>query len=146
MKKVTTPKFKGVCLLFKIVRFPSKLDNFFSSLKTEFRFGHFEYFRMLVLLIAAAWEDRNIASLYRYLDGKCFPHRTRYNNFMNVARWQPEKGKRSANPTFPSVPRCAMLHRKNQFCGGTIWTGPGNSCEETKTTGRTRWRSGVKAT
>jgi len=77
--------------MFKIVRFPSKLENFFRSLKTEFRFGHFEYFRMLVLLVAAAWEDRNITSLYRYLDEKFFPHRTRFNNFMNVARWNPEK-------------------------------------------------------
>lgn len=46
---------------------------------------------MLVLLIAASWEDQNISSLYRYLDKSRFPHRTRYNNFMNKARWEPEK-------------------------------------------------------
>lgn len=76
--------------MFKIVRFPSRLENFFRSLKTEFLYGHFEYFRLLVLLIAASWEDKNISSLYRYLDKEHFRHRTRYNNFMNVARWNPE--------------------------------------------------------
>ena len=72
--------------MFKIVRFPKKLNNFFSSLKSEFRFGHFEYFRILVLLMAAGWDDHNISSLYRYLDEKYFPHRTRFNNFMNKVR------------------------------------------------------------
>jgi len=74
--------------MFRIVRFPSAIENFFCSLKTEFRFGHFEYFRMLVLLIAASWEDRNISSLHKYLDKERFSHRTRYNNFMNIARWE----------------------------------------------------------
>lgn len=46
---------------------------------------------MLVLLIAASWEDRNISSLHKYLDKDRFSHRTRYNNFMNIARWEPEK-------------------------------------------------------
>ena len=77
--------------MFRIVRFPSAINNFFCSLKTEFRFGHFEYFRMLVLLIAVSWEDRNISSLHRLLDKDRFPHRTRYNNFMNIARWEPEE-------------------------------------------------------
>ena len=45
---------------------------------------------MLILLIAIAWEDRNISSLHNYLDNKRFTNRTRYNNFMNVARWNPE--------------------------------------------------------
>lgn len=92
MKKVTIQISLGVfAFMFKIVRFPSLLENFFRSLKTEFRFGHFEYFRMLVLLIAVSWEDKNIASLCNYLDKEQFPHRTRFNNFMNVARWDPEK-------------------------------------------------------
>jgi Transposase DDE domain len=77
--------------MFKIVRFPSAIENFFCSLKTEFLFGHFEYFRILVLLIVISWEDRNISSLYNYLDEKYFTNRTRYNNFMNVARWTPER-------------------------------------------------------
>ena len=46
---------------------------------------------MLVLLIAVSWEDRNISSLHKFLDKDHFPHRTRYNNFMNIARWEPEK-------------------------------------------------------
>ena len=77
--------------MFKIVRFHSKLDNFFRSLKTEFLFGHFEYFRMLVVLIAISWEDSNISSLCRHLDQRFFTHRTRYNNFLNVVRWKPEE-------------------------------------------------------
>jgi len=91
MKKVTNQNFIGViAFMFKIVRFPSSLENFFRSLKTEFRFDHFKYFRLLVLLIAISWEDKNITSLYNYLDNKNFSHRTRFNNFMNVARWNPE--------------------------------------------------------
>lgn len=77
--------------MFKIVRFPSKLENFFSSLKTEFLFGHFEYFRVLVLLIAISWEDSNISSLCRNLDQRFFTHRTRYNNFLTSVRWNPEE-------------------------------------------------------
>jgi hypothetical protein len=77
--------------MFKIVRFPSAIENFFRSLKTEFLFEQFQYFKMLVLLIAASWEDQNISSLYKYLDKSRFPHRTRFNNFMNKARWAPEK-------------------------------------------------------
>jgi hypothetical protein len=77
--------------LFRIVRFPSKLEKFFSSLKTEFLFGHFDYFRMLVLLIAISWEDSNISSLCRHLDQRFFTHRTRYNNFLTSVRWNPEE-------------------------------------------------------
>jgi len=41
MKKVTNQNFIGViAFMFKIVRFPSSLENFFCSLKTEFCFGH----------------------------------------------------------------------------------------------------------
>jgi len=60
-------------------------------LKTEFLFGHFEYFRILVLLIATSWEDSNISSLYRQLDKRFFTHRTRYNNFLTSVRWNPEE-------------------------------------------------------
>jgi hypothetical protein len=77
--------------MFKIVRFPSKLEHFFNTMKTEFRFGHFVYFKFLVLLIALSWERRNIQALYRYLDPEMFPHRTRFNNFLHVGRWNPEK-------------------------------------------------------
>lgn len=77
--------------MFKIVRFPSKLEHFFNTMKTEFRFGHFVYFKFLVLLIALSWERRNIQALYRYLDPEMFPHRTRFNNFLHGGRWNPEK-------------------------------------------------------
>jgi len=59
--------------VFKIVRFPSKFNTFFSSLETQFLYKHFEYFKMLVLLIAVTWERRNIQALYRYLDSTSFP-------------------------------------------------------------------------
>jgi SRSO17 transposase len=75
--------------MFKIVRFPSRLESFFSSLTKEFHWDHFEYFRILVLLIAFSWERRNIASLYRYLDSAVSRHRTRFNNFLNLNRWDP---------------------------------------------------------
>jgi len=80
--------------MFKIVRFPSKLEHFFNSFKTEFRFGHFEYFKVLVLHIASSWERRNIQALHRYLDADVFPHRTRFNNFLHVGRWNPERALR----------------------------------------------------
>jgi hypothetical protein len=73
--------------MFKIVRFPVKLEPFFHPLKSFFHWDHFEYFRMLVLLIAFAWGRRNTSNLYRYLDGT--PHRTRFNNFFLVSRWDP---------------------------------------------------------
>ena len=39
-------------------------------------------------MIAFAWGRRNVANLYRYLDGP--PHRTRFNNFFLVQRWDAE--------------------------------------------------------
>ncbi len=60
-------------------------------MKTEFRFGHFVYFELLVLLIALSWQRRNIQALYRYLDPQMFSHRTRFNNFLHVGRWNPEQ-------------------------------------------------------
>lgn len=76
--------------MFKIVRFPPALEPFFRSLTSEFHWDHFAYFRMLVVLIAFAWGRRNIACLYRHLDESRWPHRTRFNNFVNVGRWRPE--------------------------------------------------------
>ena len=77
--------------MFKIGRFPSKLEPFFCSLKTCFHWNHFEYFRTLVLLIAFAWGRRNVSALYRHLDSRGQPHRTRFNNFVLVGRWDPEE-------------------------------------------------------
>lgn len=74
--------------MFKIVRFPSQLNNFFCSLKKKFHWDHYEYFRMLVLAIAFSWGRRNITSLYRFIDAK--RHRSRFNNFLNKSRWEPE--------------------------------------------------------
>lgn len=72
--------------MFKIVRFPKKLESFFDSLKTQFHWNHFEYFRTLVLLITISWGRRNISALYRHLDSRNQPHRSRFNNFLNVGR------------------------------------------------------------
>jgi SRSO17 transposase len=77
--------------MFKIGRFPSKLEPFFRSLKTCFHWNHFEYFRTFVLLIAFAWGRRNVSALYRHLDSRGKPHRTRFNNFFLVGRWDPEE-------------------------------------------------------
>ena len=75
--------------MFKIVRFPKKLESFFDSLENQFHWNHFQYFRMLVLLIAVSWGRRNISVLYRHLDNRNQPHRSRFNNFLNVGRWEP---------------------------------------------------------
>ena len=77
--------------MFKIVRFPSNLNSFFRSLTTEFHWEHFEYFRVLVLLIACSWSRRNVSALYRSVDETVFPHRTRFNNFLNLDRWDSKK-------------------------------------------------------
>jgi SRSO17 transposase len=59
-------------------------------LATEFHWEHFAYFRTLVLLIAFAWGRRNVSALCRYLDGRTHRHRSRFNNFLNRDRWDPE--------------------------------------------------------
>ena len=78
-----------IAVMFKIVRFPQKLESFFDSLQNQFHWNHFEYFRMLVLLIAISWGRRNVSALYRHLDSRNQPHRSRFNNFMIVDRWKP---------------------------------------------------------
>jgi SRSO17 transposase len=74
--------------MFRIIRVPPTLDNFFHTLQPHFHWDHFAYFRLLVLVIAFAWGRRTVSSLYRHLDTK--PHRTRFNNFFLVQRWDPE--------------------------------------------------------
>ena len=74
--------------MFRIIRVPPSLDNFFRPLKGHFHWDHFGYFRLLVLAIACMWGRRNVTNLYRYLDTA--PHRTRFNNFFLVERWDPE--------------------------------------------------------
>jgi SRSO17 transposase len=74
--------------MFRIVRVPPVLDQFFCPLQPCFHGDHWAYFRLLVLVMAFAWGRRNVANLYRYLDP--LHHRTRFNNFFLVARWAPE--------------------------------------------------------
>jgi len=79
-----------IAVMFKIVRFPKKLESFFNSLENQFHWNHFQHFRILVLLITISWGRRNISALYRHLDGNSQPHRSRFNNFINVGRWKPQ--------------------------------------------------------
>jgi hypothetical protein len=46
------------------------------------------YFRLLVVAMAFMWGRRNVTNLCRYLDVE--QHRTRFNNFFLVERWDPE--------------------------------------------------------
>ncbi len=41
--------------MFRIVRFPQKFTKFFAPLEGFFHWGHFEYFKHLVLAMAFAW-------------------------------------------------------------------------------------------
>ncbi len=74
--------------MFRIIRVPSALDKFFRTLRPHFHWDHFEYFRLLVLAMAVMWGRRNVVNLYRYLEAQ--HHRTRFNNFFLVQRWDPE--------------------------------------------------------
>jgi SRSO17 transposase len=74
--------------MFRIIRVPPSLDKFFQPLRGHFHWDHFTYFRLLVLAMAVMWGRRNVANLYRYLDAE--HHRTRFNNFFLVERWDPE--------------------------------------------------------
>jgi hypothetical protein len=74
--------------MFRIVRVPARLDKFFRGLRPRFQWEHFVYFRLLVLAMAFAWGRRNVANLSQYLDAP--HHRTRFNNFLLVQRWDPE--------------------------------------------------------
>jgi SRSO17 transposase len=74
--------------MFRIIRVPPSLDKFFRPLQGHFHWDHFTYFRLLVLAMAVMWGRRNVANLYRYLEAA--HHRTRFNNFFLVERWDPE--------------------------------------------------------
>lgn len=74
--------------MFKIVRFPAKLEPFFRSLTSEFHWDHADYFRRLVLLVAFAWGRRNIENLCRHMETPT--HRSRYNNFLLSGRYDDE--------------------------------------------------------
>jgi hypothetical protein len=72
----------------RIIRVPRSLDKFFRPLHHHFRWNHFEYVRLLVLAMAFVWGRHHVANLYRYLEAQ--HHRTRFNNFFVVQRWNPE--------------------------------------------------------
>jgi SRSO17 transposase len=74
--------------MFRIIRVPPSLDKFFRPLQGHFHWNHHTYFRLLVVTIAFMWGRRNVSNLYRYLDAPF--HRTRFNNFFLVERWDPE--------------------------------------------------------
>lgn len=74
--------------MFRIIRVPPSLDKFFRPLHRHFHWNHFTYFRLLVLTMAFMWGRRNVANVCRYLDAA--PHRTRFNNFFLVERWDAE--------------------------------------------------------
>jgi hypothetical protein len=74
--------------MFRIIRVPPALDKFFQPLEGHFHWHHFAYFRLLVLTMAFMWGRRNVANVYRYVDA--VHHRTRFNNFFLVERWDPE--------------------------------------------------------
>jgi hypothetical protein len=93
--------------MFRIVRVPPALDQFFRPLKPHFRWDHWAYFRLLVLVMAFAWGRRNGSNLYRYLDAP--QHRTRFNNFFLVQRWDPQAALRQqARELLPA------LHPQNE--------------------------------
>jgi DDE superfamily endonuclease len=73
--------------MFRLIRVPLALEKFFQPLEERFHWNHFIYFRLLVVVIACMWGRRNVANLYRYLD--VAHHRTRFNNFFLVERWDP---------------------------------------------------------
>lgn len=74
--------------MFRMIRVPRTLDKFFRPLHRHFHWDHFESFRMLVLAMAFTWGQHKVVHLYRYLDAQ--HHRTRFNNFFLVQRWDPE--------------------------------------------------------
>ena len=81
---------------FRIGRVPVPLDTVLHGLRPRFHWDHCEDFRLLVLAIAFAWGRRNGAKLYQYL---AVPHhRTRFNTFFLVQRWDPEAALRPQAP------------------------------------------------
>ena len=74
--------------MFRVIRVPPSLDKFFRPLNGHVHWDHFPYFRLLVVAIACMGGRRHVAHVYRYLDAE--HHRTRFNNFCLVERWDPE--------------------------------------------------------
>lgn len=74
--------------MFRIVRTPSLVQEFFRSLTSEFHWNQADYFRDEVAAMACAEGRHTVTGLVRHLDAT--HHRSRYNNFLHVARWDPE--------------------------------------------------------
>jgi hypothetical protein len=51
--------------MFRIIRVPSALDNFFRPLHPHFRWDYWTYFRLLILSMGVMWGRRNVAHVYR---------------------------------------------------------------------------------
>jgi hypothetical protein len=73
--------------MFKIGRIPPSLEGFFKPLADFFLYNHYTFFRDLVVMMAYAWGPRTVANLHRHLDPRGRSWRTRYNNFLNLDRW-----------------------------------------------------------
>jgi hypothetical protein len=73
--------------MFRIIRVALAMDKFFRPLERHFHWNHFKYFRLLVVTITCMWGRRPVAEVYRYLETPA--HRTRFNNFFLVERWNP---------------------------------------------------------
>jgi SRSO17 transposase len=71
--------------MFRIIRIPPALDKVFRTLHPHVHWDHGTYFGLLVMVTAFAWGRRNGATRYRYLEAPY--HRTRFNNFFLVERW-----------------------------------------------------------
>jgi hypothetical protein len=72
----------------RIRRVPALLDKFFDPLRSHVHWHPWMDVRLLVVAMACMWGRRHVAHRYRDLDAE--PHRTRFNNFVLVARWDPE--------------------------------------------------------
>jgi hypothetical protein len=74
--------------MFRSIRVPRTLDKFFRPLHGHVHGDHCEDFRWLVLVMVFAWGRHHVANVSRYLDAQ--HHRTRFNHFFLVQRWDPE--------------------------------------------------------
>lgn len=83
--------------MFRIVRFPKKLENFFDFFKDLFKHNQHFYFRIFTLLIAFSPCRKTVASLYRQHEPEY--EISCYNNFLKYGQLGP-----SRTPTFDGIP------------------------------------------
>ena len=82
--------------MFRIIRVPRSLDTFFRPLQGHLRWDHLEYVRWLVLVMAFTWGRHHVANVSRYLEAR--HHRSRFNPFFVVQRWDPEAARPQKAP------------------------------------------------